>query len=51
MANEPKKFYVMSENEDGGYPVCWGSYETEDEAWDAACLIGWRECVNCWVES
>ena len=45
-----KKFYVMSENEQGGYPICWGAFETEDEAWKHASRIGYTEGVNCWVE-
>lgn len=45
-----KKFYVMSENEDGGYPICWGAFPTEAEAWQHAFAIGYSEGVNCWVE-
>lgn len=47
--NSTKKFYVMSENEDG-YPICWGSFATEAEAWQHAFAIGYSEGVNCWVE-
>lgn len=43
-------YYVMSANEFGGYPICWGTFNTEREAWEHAALIGYREGVNCWVE-
>jgi len=47
---DSKQFCVMSDNEQGGYPICWGAFETEEEAWKNASRIGYTEGVNCWVE-
>ena len=45
-----KRYWVMSENPEGGWNICWGSFDTEEEAWIHATNVGYREGVNCWVE-